>query len=747
MPVGDTGFSENVLAAFREEAGDLLRRADRALHALEVAEAAERGDLWHEAQRALHTLKGSAAAAGAAEVQAAVHALEEEVRTRSEDAEGAGKGEYEPERLDDLLESLERIRDLVEGEGRAAGPPKAAPETSPGTAPGRAPEPLETEGSAARGVPRARSRVDELLRVRPERIDALHTAVGDLVVARLQQDRFGARVVKLRDHIAEALRLCRRAGAGLGVRPRRRTAGRVAEGKGLDALAALLASTFQEAYELGREAPMLQAQAASMTAQVEERVRELRLMQLEPFFEEFTRSVREAARASGRRARLEVEAEGAEIDRAVLVRLREPLLHLVRNAVVHGIETPERRAAAGKPETGRIRLEARCAGPRATIRVVDDGAGVDRDAVLRRAAELGLREGGVEEPSSAELLRILAHPGFSTREAPDTEAGRGVGLNAVAAAVQGLGGELELASEPGRETAFSLHVPVTASTGMGLVVEAAGQRFGILMAGVERIVRPERESLRTLYGRRTVQVDGEPLAAVPLERLVGRETRSAGSGERRPGLVLQRGGQRLALLVDELQDEQAMVIKPLPPAFDGDGLVLGAAVMPDGGILPVLRSDEVFARASGVSRSAHAFSEAEEFEKHDDERAPSVLVVEDSLTMRTLERNLLQGAGYDVTVAHDGRSGLEAFRAMDHCDLVVSDLQMPEMDGIALCRAIRESERPHVPIVMVTSVGDPEERRRSLEAGADAYVVKADFEQEAFLEQVARFTGEAGAPG
>lgn len=719
--------ASDVRAAFAEEAAELLRRTDSALR--EAAEAADRdrAALWLEALRSLHTLKGAAAAAGNGAVKTEAHSLEERVRGLQSGAESVGERVSE-----ELFACLDRIRELLRrggGDGEGGGPASVCRPSGPETSK------LDAEASPMRAG------AEEHLRVRPERVDALHARLGELSFARLEYEALTSRIAVLRERLAGAVTAGRRLTSHMrSLRrhlplPQWRTANTA-----LEDLASSLGVAFQEAFAASRQAPMLQAHTATVITALEDGIGELRLMPLHPFFEGYAQAVREAARECGKKARIEIRAEGAEMDRAVLVRLRDALLHLVRNGVVHGIEPPEARRAAGKAESGTVLLEARCEGARAVIRVVDDGGGIDLERVRRKALQVGL----IDESRSLDddaVLDLLVQPGFSTRDAADALAGRGIGLDVVASAVRGLGGQLRLDNLPGAGCVFSLEVPITASTAPVLLVQSGKHRFGILLRHVERALRVAPDDVILIEGRAAVDVGGDPLALLTLAEVLDLPAAAAAPGPR-PGVVLRWGQRRLVVTVDDIPGEQTMVVKPLNRAFRGAGSILGGAIQADDTVVPVLQVAAIFDRAAAL-KARHREAGGETV------RPPqkrTVLVVDDSITMRSLQRNILQAAGFEVAMAHDGVSASEEFARLAHCDLIVTDLQMPRMDGVGLCQAVRGSDRPHTPILVVTAVGDPDERRRALAAGADAYIVKADFERGRFLAVVEQLAGVRARP-
>lgn len=705
---------DEVLATFREEAMELVRRVLAAFNRLANETGAARDKPRKEVERLIHTLKGAAAAVGNDAVKLRTHALEDRLAALPADARA--------DAFDALFHELEAIEELCSAMGVAKPAPLAVPSH-------HAPElSARPEAAAPAAANDAAPAYMEWLRVSPERIDQLHAHLGELTLSRLQNDELVQRMQQLRGAATKNMARQRELTRLLAeLRPQlsseahqrlRLFARTLAQGWGgfLDDLSGSC-----------REARVLQAQSSVVSQGVEESIQELRLMPLAPFFEGFARAARDAARHSDKLLRFHVRAEGAEVDRAVLTRLSDALLHLVRNAVVHGIESPERRLAAGKPREGNLTLEAWAAGTHAIIRVSDDGAGIDVERVEARARALGL------SPSEG-LLYLLTQPGFSTRDVADELAGRGVGLDVVASLVRGLDGSLELSSERGAGTVFTVRVPIAASTAMGLVLLAGDQRFGVMLGSVERVLRPALSEIREIEGRPTLRIDDEMVAVVPLTELLGLPE-DPPDQPLLPVIVLQQARRRLAISVRDIPSEQELVVRALGKAFRSMDLFLGGAVQPDHSVVPVLSTSALFARAArSVQRAASKRSYLRE-QPRPTHRAHA-LVVDDSITMRTMLRNVLSAAGYKVVVAEDGVAALTLLESMGECHILITDLQMPHMDGIELCAQVRARAGAYLPIIMVTSVDDDTEKKRALAAGADAYVVKAAFEQVAFLHRV-----------
>jgi two-component system chemotaxis sensor kinase CheA len=717
-------MTQEVLAVFREEAVELVQRALAALNRAANSEGAERTKQINEVCRQLHTLKGAAAAVDSENVKDRTHVLEDRV---AELSTGTDAALFDPVFAE--LEALER--ELKQAEAavqlpRAVEPARAPPRQTEERALSR---PLAAAGGSLASEPQVDPGLSgaEWLRVAPERIENLHALLGEMVLTRLRQDQLVERMVQLS---ATAARVMKREREMSRVLLEARSELTPESWRRLRTYTKSTSTSWSGMFEslqsVCREARVLQGQSGIVSQSVEESIQNLRLMPLAPFFEGYAKAARDAGRRAGRLVRFHVKADGTEVDRAVLTRLSDALLHLVRNAVAHGIESPDQRQRLGKAAEGVLTLEAWSAGAQAVIRVADDGAGVDVERVRQKARSLGIDD-------SHDVLDILTHPGFSTRDAADELSGRGVGLDVVRAIVHALGGSLELQSQRGVGTVFTIRVPIAASTSMGLILEVEQQRFGIMLGDVERVLRPGLSEISDVEGKPAIRVQDELVALVALADVLGIKSESVPQ-ERVPVVVISQGRQRLGLMVSDIPGEHALVVKPFGRAFANAELFIGGAVQPDHSVVPVLATPALFARAV---RSAHA-----SLKQHLHAERPRVpanlhaLVVDDSITMRTLLRNVLHAAGYQVTLAEDGVSALERLAEMHDCQILITDLQMPQMDGIELCKSVRAREGKYVPIVMVTSVDDDDEKSRALTAGADAYIVKASFEQTAFLKRV-----------
>jgi two-component system chemotaxis sensor kinase CheA len=432
------------------------------------------------------------------------------------------------------------------------------------------------------------------------------------------------------------------------------------------------------------------------------------------------RAVRDIAQSVGKEVDFRIIGADTELDRTILEGLAEPLVHILRNAVGHGIESPEERERLGKPRRGQIDLHAHQRGGSVELVIADDGRGVSRQVI--------------EEARGSSIVDILTRPGFSTAAEVTDLAGRGVGLDAVRRDVEALGGELEVRSELGQGTEIVLRLPLALALLDVLLVERRGGVYGIPLSHVREVHAIEREL--TLEGRASFEHRGKAVAIVDLTAAVGLHPGTA--GERSIVAVVAHGGKRAGVLCDRLLGKEEIIVKPLGSLLGPLTPFLGGAILGDGRIALLLDPAHIVAAA----RAARNMPTELVAEHHSTREPPKVLVVEDSLTVRELQRSILEAAGYRVATAPNGREAYERVVADEEVELVLTDVEMPEMTGIELTTAIRASTtRSSLPIVIVTSVDDVEAQRHGLEAGADAYIIKRSFDQRTLLDTVERLVG------
>jgi two-component system sensor histidine kinase and response regulator WspE len=455
----------------------------------------------------------------------------------------------------------------------------------------------------------------------------------------------------------------------------------------------------------------------------------------------FARLVRDTARALGKQARLAVEGENTDVDRDILERLEAPLTHLIRNAVDHGIEPPADRTAAGKPAAGTVRLEAHHRAGMLSVIVADDGRGIDPDRIRRKVVERGLTTPDlVRQMSEAELLEFLFLPGFSTASGVTEVSGRGVGLDVVHDTARRVGGSVRISTKLGLGTSFHLHLPITLSVIRAVVVEVGGEPYAFPHTRIDRLLRIPRTSVRSLEHRQFVTVDGQNVGLVLAGQLLDVPADPPKAAEL-PVVLLSDPTGVYGLVVDAFRGEQDLVVRPLDPRLGKVPNLSAAAVLDDGepvlivDVEDLVRSMDQFIQTGSLRRC--------EVRELGPARKKRVLIADDSITVREVERQLLLHKGYEVAVAVDGMDAWNQVRG-GRFDLLVTDVDMPRMSGLQLVQAVRaEDKLKDLPVVIVSYKEREEDRLKGLEVGANAYLTKSSFHDNRFVEAVEDLIGMA----
>lgn len=453
------------------------------------------------------------------------------------------------------------------------------------------------------------------------------------------------------------------------------------------------------------------------------------------------RMVRDMARTLGKEAKLIVEGEKTEVDRDILEKLESPLSHLIRNAVDHGIEPTEARVASGKPAAGTIRLEARHRAGMLQVTITDDGGGVSLDKLRKKIVHRGLNAAEVvRQMTEAELLEFLFLPGFSTATTVTEFSGRGVGLDVVQDTIRRVGGSVRISSQVGRGTTFHLQLPLTLSVIRAVVVNAAGEPYAFPHNRIDRLLRVPRASVKSLEHRQFVTVDGQNVGLVVATQLLDLPATPSPSEELAVVLLSDATGT-YGLVVDSFRGEQDLVVRTLDPRLGKVPNLSAAAILDDGSpvlivdVEDLLRSMDQYIQTGALSRcDTRPVGRA---------RKKRVLIVDDSITVREVERQLLVNKGYEVVVAVDGMDGWNKVRS-DPYDLMVSDIDMPRMTGLQLVSALRsDAKLKDLPVVIVSYKEREEDRSRGLEVGANCYLTKSSFHDNRFIEAVEDLIGPA----
>ncbi len=455
------------------------------------------------------------------------------------------------------------------------------------------------------------------------------------------------------------------------------------------------------------------------------------------------RMVRDLSRQLGKEVELEIRGKETLVDRDVLEKIKSPLNHLLRNAVDHGVEFPQERLAAGKPAKAKIVVAASHGGGLLRVSIRDDGAGIDLGRLREKIADKGLSTPTViASLSDDELIEFLFLPDFSTRDEVTETSGRGVGLDVVHDMMRALGGTVSVESHPGLGVKFILQLPLSLSVLSALLVEIADEPYAFPLSRVDRLLSVPGDNIKVMDGRQYCELDGELIGLASGPQVLGLEHESVARDEV-PVVVVSDRLEQYGVVVDRFIGQRQISVQPLDSRLGKVQDVSATSLMEDGSPLLILDVDDVVRSIDHIVKGGRLSSVLYEQQKQQRQRAKRVLIVDDSLTVREVERDLLESYGYIVETAVDGVDGWNAVRSGDY-HLVVSDVDMPRMNGIDLVRAIKQDLQLRSTPVMIVSYKDrAEDRQRGLEAGADYYLAKGSCHDDTLIEAVVDLIGEA----
>ena len=734
-----------LLSIFRVEAEEHLQAItanllalDRGLPPAEVRQVVE------ATFRAVHTLKGAARSVSLMDAEALCQALESILSriTRGHLAVTRPILNYLHEGVDGLArvlgggETSTVVRELISRLDRATSEPVA--EVSEPAHPPHSvqpqPQPAEAPPAEAPAAPVASGLLpEETIRVSAAKLDAVFLQAEQLLLPKL----YLAQAVRDTKEIVDALSRCRgeldRAWATSSRLSHRNGHGETLPANVDSELRGLESQARQFHQTLVRR-----SQAASRAVDgLQEEMRSLRLMPASTILDFFPRMVRDLARQQGKDVEWLVQGATLEVDRRVLEGIKDPLIHLVRNAIDHGIEAPAVRTQAGKSPKGKVGVSvASLEGGRVEIRVADDGGGIDL-ARLRAAAVRArvLTPEAAESLPDEAALELMYRSGVSTNPVITDVSGHGLGLAIVKERIERLKDEIHVETRSGAGTTVRMILPATIATFHGLLVRAGGQMFLIPTEAIERAIRIRRSEVESVEGREAIRWDGRPLPAAKLSALVGIPEREEKieAGSHQFCVVIRSAEEQLGLLVEEVVGDREVLVRELPPPLVRVRHIAAAGFLGIGQIVMILRPTDLFKPVHRTPRATVARPAPE-----DRGRQPSILVVDDSITTRTMEKNLLEAAGFQVRVAVDGVEAWTLLKS-ESFDLVLSDVDMPRMDGFELTARIRADRKlGDLPVVLVTAMESRENKERGIEMGANAYIIKSSFDQSNLLEIIRR---------
>ena len=761
MATDDERFLQRLLATFRLEADEHMGAMSALVLELERPHEsggpARAAGLVETLFREVHSLKGAARAVNLADVEAVCQALESVLALlkRAQCAPPAPMFELLYRTIDVLRGLLDGgeyelgglLHALLEAQYGLSAPPAATGAVPPPPLPPMAAAVVPSApATAAPSLHAAAPEPEQTVRISTAKLTALLLQAEELLAFKFSAEHMAADLRALhgelegwRKHWSRTVGEARAIGRA-GER-RHGAAGASRKGPPLERLLeaverdALLARTMSERFvQIERSAWQERRALAGMVDNLLEDMKRTLMLPFATLLEMAPRLVRDLAHDSGKEVELRIDGAAIEIDRRILEQMRDPLVHLLRNAIDHGIETPAERRLARKPERARLSVEVLPRdGDKVELLVSDDGRGIDPLQVRERAVRDGLlAPEAAAALGTAQMLALVFESGVSTSAMLTDLSGRGLGLAIVREKAEKLGGSVAAEAAPGGGTRFRIVLPATLATFRGLLVAAAGRQFVLPSRNVERVARVLPESVQSVEGHPTVVLEGEVLALVQLWRVLGLAAPSAPSGYLTLAL-LTSGSRRMACLVDAVLGEQEVLVKSLGPQLRRVPNIAGATVLGAGQVVPILHVADLLKSAlgagvGGAPLPAPAAQAARQ----------QLLVVEDSITSRALLKNILEVGGYRVTVAVDGVDALSVLRGGGY-DLVVSDVEMPRMDGFDLTASIRaDRQLAELPVVLVTSLASREHRERGVDVGASAYIAKQGLEQNNLLATVRR---------
>ncbi len=766
----------DLLNIFRDEVGEYLETLNTMLMQIETSDSVDAESL-RELNRVAHSMKGASRAVGLKVIETIAHYMEEVFAAAMQ-----SHLRLSPDVCDLLYDGLDLIQTVVDGDENdedalaqvlmqleqvvagSADETSAEPPASP--APAKSPEPpveipvpdtnhkqktaehapvtadappppVVTETGTAAVRP-----AEESIRVPVSKLDHLMAEVSELLVARMQSEERVRDVQGLRrlhgkwrrewqSIRAAYIRLARRLQDDQGdLSDDVLTIFKFLENNQRNLLAAT-----QQLNQLVQALGQDNLRLTTLADQLQDDVSHMRMVAFETLLGGFQRIIRDLARDTGKLVHLEVVGMGVEVDKTVLDALKDPVMHLLRNAIDHGIEPPELREQRGKTPTGRLALEIEQRGNEIVVRVRDDGKGIDTNALKHKALNAGIISAQDADSMSEDDIRsLIFHPGLSTAAQVTAISGRGIGMDIVRDRVESLRGRVSVSSVPGQGTTVSLNMPVSLTRIRCVLMEIGEETYAVPSAAIVRMTTLHRDDVFTAENRDMVVLDDHPVPLVSMADVLAVPGAPRGSGEITV-MALRAVDRTVAFEVDGLQSERELVLKPLGPEIARAQFVSGAALLGTGAVLIVLDVNDLVRSATGrmlPARRSPVLVRQTSAPMH----KLSILVVDDSITTRTLEKNILETAGFLVNVAIDGEEAWQRI-SEQHYDVIISDVEMPKMTGLELVKLIKSNEHTrHIPVILLTSLGKPEHQEAGLRAGADAYLVKSQFDQGELLRMI-----------
>lgn len=755
-------ISDELFHIFWVEVAEYLAILNQSLLNIEMVVDDERHELLREMNRIAHSMKGAAGAVGHLAIEEISHYMEEVLEQTLNktldltphvadilyDGLDLIKENVDGKQVSNDLfaEVITQLKHITEGTERASravplkgSDPVPPPEETPEI---EIPAILMTSSTHAVGSPTMLLRPSEdSLRVSVSKLDQMMANTGELLTAKLQgENRHRMLKTIQREHVKwqREWRTARSAYIRLSRRLQENPDSMTAE---LTTLFHFLENNDDYLTRANRELIQLQQvlaqdnmHLATLADQLQDDVSSLRMMPFESIVGGFQRLARDIARDIGKKLHLEIRGVSVEIDKTVIDALKDPLMHLLRNAIDHGLENPKTRTQFGKDPVGYVLIAVEQRGSEIVITVQDDGRGFDVTSIRRKAVERNIISTQEAQALSDEDIRLLVfNSGLTTSEHVTAISGRGLGMDIVRTRVESLRGRVAIDSIPNKGTSITIHVPVSLTRLSVVTLRIGDEYYAIPSNMVERMETFPADFIFTAEGHEMLNINGRPMPLVALGNILDSPILDK-RGTAVKVLAIQTAERAVAFEVDELFNEVEVVLKPLGGELVNAPFVAGAAILGSGDVIIILDANDLVRRATGASlqTSQRSNTRTQEIEA----RPLRILVVDDSITTRTLEKNILEAIGFEVYVAIDGA---EAWQKIPDIapDIIVSDVEMPKMNGLELTRLLKNSPQTRdIPIILLTSLGKPEQREAGLSAGADAYLIKSRFDQGELLETI-----------
>ncbi|GAB1420608.1 hybrid sensor histidine kinase/response regulator [Anaerolineales bacterium] len=762
---------EELLKIFAEEVQEYLQLLNDGLLKVEMQNAEEQAHLLKELNRYAHSMKGAARAVGFGNIETISHHMEEIFHLTIHDGYA-----ITPDIADTLYDGLDLIENTIHGnevdgeivndviaqfesivlKARTPNTPKPYTDTSrempaitltegvdkaPEIADMRTTREIRIQEDMDDILPTmVLKSVDESMPVAISKLDYLMAEASELLILRMQGEEREHLLNQIQGQVTRWQREWRSVRAAY-IRLMRRlqdeNAGELAILlRFMESNQRYLHNTSRQLNQLSQHLKQDHLHIGTVADNLQHDVANLRMMPFETILNGFHRMVRDIARDLNKQIHFDITGAGVEVDKSVLTALRDPLTHLIRNALDHGIEASiEERVKAGKSPVGRIGIQIEQRGGEISIEIFDDGRGLDVDKIRNKAVEHGiLSETEAAQASPDELKLLIFYSGFSTSSTVTTLSGRGLGMDIVRERVESLRGRIHIYSDWGKGSRVEIRVPVSLTRQRCIVLRVGKHDFAIPSVMVSRMELIRRSQIFTSEGKEMVHINQQPMPLLSLGSMLNIYSKPK-EDELVRVLAIHSADRAIAIEVDELKIEVELVLKPLGPELANTPYIAGGAILGSGEVLIILDGNELVRHTTGTSlprRSAAVRAT---------QSTPAVqilraLVVDDSITTRTLEKNILEAIGINVQTAINGEEAWQIILENEF-DVIISDVEMPKLNGIELVQRIRAHKQlNHLPIILLTSLSKPEQREAGLKAGANAYLVKSQFDQQILLETI-----------